>query len=51
MANDLVDCYKKLYPKTSIFMVKNTESIGWGNWTLLQADLTCMDQLLKLKSQ
>ena len=49
--HQLVDCYKKLYPKTSIFMVEKTNSISWGNWTVLEADLTCMNHLLQLKKQ
>ena len=47
----LVNCYKFLYPDTSIFMAENTTKVHWANWSVIEADLICMEQLLKLKSQ
>ena len=47
----LVGCYKHLYPETDIFMAKNTTKITWGNYSLIEADLKCMEQLLQLKEQ
>ena len=44
----LVNCYKKLYPKTAIFMATNTSKVEWGKFSLLNADLHCMQDLLKL---
>ena len=46
----LVDCYQKLYPQTNIFMAKNTSNVSWGSYNLLDADLKCIEQMLKLKS-
>ena len=48
---NLVNCYNKLYPSADIFMAKNTKSVTWGNFSLLLADLICMEQLLALKNQ
>ena len=47
----LINCYNQLYPDTSIFMATNVNDVRWGNWSLFQADLICMKQLLQLKSQ
>ena len=47
----LVECYKTLHPDTNIFMAKHTKSVKWGNYSLLEADLICMEQLLALKDQ
>lgn len=47
----IVSCYQKLYPGASIFMAKNTKPVKWGDFSLLEADLECMQQLLELKHQ
>ena len=47
----LVDCYKMLHPQTDIFMAENTKFVKWGNFSLLEADLICMEQLLALKDK
>ena len=47
----LVECYKTLHPETNIFMAKDTKSVKWGNYSLLEADLICMEQLLALRNQ
>ena len=47
----LVQCYKKIYPNSDIFMAENTKTVRWGNYSLLEADLICMEQLLALKHQ
>ena len=47
----LVECYKTLHPETNIFMSKDTKSVKWGNYSLLEADLICMEQLLSLRNQ
>ena len=47
----LVECYKMLHPETNIFMAKDTKSVKWGNYSLLEADLICMEQLLALNNQ
>ncbi len=50
-ASKVVNCYKDLFPKSTIFMAQDTKEVRWGNFTLIEADLICMDQLLKLKNQ
>ena len=47
----LINCYKEMYPETTIFMADKVEDVHWGNWSLVQADLSCMKQLLELDSQ
>ena len=47
----MINCYKDIYPDTNIFMAVNANAVNWGNWSLFQADLICMKQLLELKSQ
>ena len=47
----LINCYKQMYPETTIFMADKVEDVHWGNWSLVQADLACMKQLLELDSQ
>ena len=45
---NVVQCYQTLYPETPIFMAKSTSVVRWGQFSLLQADLNCMEQLLVL---
>ena len=47
----LVQCYKHMYPEAHIFMAKNVNEVKWGEFSLLEADLKCMEQLLALKHQ
>ena len=47
----LVNCYKYLYPESTVFMAQNVDEVRWGNWSLIEADLICMNQLLDLTSQ
>ena len=47
----LVKCYNYLYPESNVFMAVNTTSVQWANWSVIEADLICMEQLLNLKSQ
>lgn len=48
---ELVHCYNQMYPNTSVFMAQNVTGVSWGNYSLIEADLKCMDQLLQLKDQ
>ena len=44
----LVNTYKMKFPSTYIFLAKEPRmNIYWGSATLLEAPLTCMEQLLK----
>ena len=47
----LVNCYNFLYPESHVFMAVNTTLVQWANWSVIEADLICMEQLLNLKSQ
>ena len=47
----LVNCYNFLYPGSNVFMAVNTTAVKWGRWSVIEADLICMEQLLNLKSQ
>ena len=47
----LVNCYKYIYPESTIFMAENVHPVKWGNWSLIQADLLCMEHFLELDSQ
>ena len=47
----LVNCYNFLYPGSNVFMAVNTTAVEWGRWSVIEADLTCMEQLLNLNSQ
>ena len=47
----LVNCYNFLYPESNVFMAVNTTAVQWANWSVIEADLICMEQLLNLKSQ
>ena len=47
----LVNCYNFLYPGSNVFMAVNTTAVEWARWSVIEADLICMEQLLNLKSQ
>ena len=47
----MINCYKTMYPETSIFMAAHANAVNWGNWSLFEADLICMKQLLEIESQ
>ena len=47
----LVNCYSFLYPGSNVFMAVNTTAVKWARWSVIEADLICMEQLLNLKSQ
>ena len=32
----LIDCYKEMYPNTSIFMAQGTSEVKWGRFSLLE---------------
>ena len=45
----LIRCYKEIHPETEIFLIKKSESVQWGDYSLLNADLRCFEELLKLE--
>ena len=47
----LVNCYDVLYPESTVFMAVDTKPVVWANWSVIEADLICMKQLLNLESQ
>ena len=47
----LISCYQKIYPHTTIFLASKVEAVYWGKFSLLKADLQCMEDLLKLSHQ
>ena len=49
--HNLVNCYQQLFPNTLIFLASKVNKIKWGDFSLLQADLQCMEDLLERKSQ
>ena len=44
---NIVNCYQEIFPWTNIFLIKRPHQISWGTYSLLDADLTCLDQLMK----
>ena len=44
----IVNCYQEIFPWTNIFLVQSPEKISWGTYSLLNADLTCLEQLLSV---
>eukprot|EP00093_Oithona_nana_P012768 12768.XXX_600448_601794_1 [CDS] Oithona nana genome sequencing. len=44
----IVNCYQEIFPWTNIFLVQSPERISWGTYSLLNADLTCLEQLLSV---
>lgn len=49
--SNLVQCYQTMFPESKIFMASHAKPVKWGQYSLLEADLTCMEQLLDLKDQ
>ena len=47
----LINCYTILYPDANIFLATNAIAVKWGTWSVVEADLVCMEQLLKLETQ
>ena len=45
--NRLVQCYKKQFPESNIFVVKRPIAVYWGHISVLEADLICLDELMK----
>ena len=44
--NQLIEAYKKLFPESVLFIAPNPIPIFWSDFSLLQADLECMQHLL-----
>ena len=47
----MINCYNSLYPDANIFLAENTKAVKWADWSVIEADLICMEQLLKSESQ
>ncbi len=43
----IVECFRSHFKTDNVFLAQNTTSVFWGDASLLNADLTCLDQLLK----
>ena len=43
---NLIECYKSKFPNAVIFIKENPVPIYWSDFSLLQADLECMQELL-----
>ena len=41
----LVDCYQSHFPNTTIFIFPKPAEVYWGHYTLLNADLRCLEAL------
>ena len=46
---NIINCYKEMFPNANIFLIKTTQEIVWGSYSLLNADLTCLEELIKSK--
>lgn len=46
--NKLISCYKAKFPDVVMFIAPNPIAIFWSDFSLLQADLECMDHLLEM---
>ena len=42
------DCYLELFPETNIFTISK-QKVSWGTYTSLNAELTCLEALIKSK--
>ena len=45
----LVECYNENFPSSEIFLIKNPNTIQWGDYSILDAELQCFKALLNLK--
>ena len=45
--NNLIECYTQRFPEAVIFKISNPVPIFWSDFSLLEADLECMEWLLK----
>eukprot|EP00094_Tigriopus_californicus_P011655 TCALIF_11260-PA protein Name:"Similar to GCNT3 Beta-1,3-galactosyl-O-glycosyl-glycoprotein beta-1,6-N-acetylglucosaminyltransferase 3 (Ovis aries)" AED:0.17 eAED:0.20 QI:0/0/0/0.75/1/1/4/0/360 len=41
----LIACYQNMFGKTSIFILENRNPIFWGHYSILEADLSCLERL------
>lgn len=44
---NIVNCYQEIFPSTNIILIKDTHQISWGTYSLLDADLTCLQKLIE----
>lgn len=44
---NLVECYKQHYPQSTIFLSNTTHPVFWSHISLLEADLSCLSQLIE----
>ena len=45
--HDLIDCYRTHFPDTTIFMYPHPAEVYWAHYSLLNADLRCLEGLYK----
>ena len=43
--HNLIDCYKHHFPNTTIFMYPHPSDVYWAHYSLLNADLRCLEGL------
>ena len=43
--HSIINCYQVIFPKTFIVLAPITSHINWGGYSLINADLTCLDKL------
>ena len=43
----VVNCYKETFPETTLFLAQGVQDVHWGTYSLIEADLICMEQLLQ----
>ena len=41
----IINCYQEIFPDTNIIIVNWTKPIYWGGYSILNADLTCLELL------
>ena len=41
----IIKCYQEIFPDTNIIIVNWTKPIYWGGYSILNADLTCLELL------
>ena len=43
--SSIIKCYQEIFPDTNIIIVNWTKPIYWGGYSILNADLTCLELL------
>ena len=43
--HSIINCYQVIFPKNFIVLAPITSHVNWGGYSLINADLTCLDKL------